>query len=87
MEPSMTEVVELLHELLASSLSLETHLHDFFKACVTQGRDGRGEEAQEFADELDEVCHTERHTSVDPSNHRSRHLTTWVFPRKNGSNI
>ena len=82
----MTEVVELLHELLASSLSLETDLHGFFKVCVTQGRDGRGERAQEFADELDEVRHTERH-SVNFSNHRSRHLTTWVFPRKNGSNI
>ena len=84
--PNMTEVIGLLHELLMSSLSMETDLHDFFEACKTWGRDGRGEKAQEFADELDEVRHTERH-NVDSSHHRSRHLATWVFSRKNGNNI
>ena len=82
----MTDVIKLLDELLASSLSMETDLNDFFKVCMTRGRDGQGEKAQKFADELDEVRHTEKH-GVNSSHHRFRHSTTWVFLRKNGSNI
>ena len=84
--PNMTEVIGLLSELLMSSLSMEGDLRDFFKVCETQGRDGLGEKAREFADELDEVCYAER-LNTNPSHHKSRHLTTRVFSRKNGRNI
>ena len=85
-QPSMTEVVELLRELLMSSLSMEADLRDFFEACKTQGQDGQGGKAQEFADELDEVRHTGRH-NINSSHHQSRRLTTHNFPRKNGGDI
>ena len=85
-QPNITEVIGLLHDLLASSLSMETDLHDFFNVCMTQGRDDQGEKAQEFADELDEVRHTERH-NVNSPHHISRPLSARVFSRKNGSNI
>ena len=65
---------------------MEAALYDFFEAYKSQGRDGRREKAQEFANELDEVRHVERHNG-NSSHHKSRHLTTQVFPRKNGSNI
>ena len=84
--PKMTEVIGLLSELLMSSLSMEGDLRDFFKVCETEGRDGQGEKAREFADELDEVCYAERQ-NINPSHHKSRHLTTQVFSRKNGRNI
>ena len=78
-------MIGLLRELLASSLSIEADLCDLFEVCKTQGRDGQGEKAREFAEEFDEVRHAERH---DVSSHRkSRHLTTQVFSRKNGRNI
>ena len=82
----MTEVVKLLHELLMSSLSMETDLRDFFEVCKTRSQDGLGEKAQEFADELDEVRNTERY-NTNSSHNQSRRLTTHVFPRKNGSDI
>lgn len=82
----MTEVLELLCEMVVSSLSMEAGLRDFFEVCKTQGKDGRGEKAQGFADELDEVRHTEMHIT-NSSHHKSRHLTTQVFARKNRSNI
>ena len=82
--PNMTEVVRFLRKLLMVPLSMEADLRDFFEVCKTQGRDGQGEKAQEFADELDEVRHAERR-NVHSSHHKSRHLTTLVFPRKNGT--
>ena len=57
--PTMTEVVELLRELLVLSLSIEADLSNFFRARGTLGKDDQGQKAQEFADRLDEVCHTE----------------------------
>ena len=84
--PNMMAVVGLLCEMVVSSLSMEAALRDFFKVCKTQGRDGRGEKAQEFADELDEVRYTE--ILIAGSSHRkSRHLTTQDFSRTNGSII
>jgi len=59
--PAMTEVIGLLQEVLVSSLSIEASLRDFLQVCKTRGKDGQGEKAQEFADRLDEVRHTERH--------------------------
>ena len=53
--PNMTEVVKLLRKMLRLSLSMEGDLDEFFEACKSQGRDGQGERAQEFADDLDEV--------------------------------
>ena len=82
----MKEVVGLLRKILAPPLSMEADLFDFFGAYKTRGRDGQREKAQEFADELDEVRHAERH-NIYSSHHESRHLTTRVFARKNRSNI
>ena len=82
----MAEVVGLLRELLTFSSSLEADLRDFLEVCKTRGRDGQGEKAREFADELDMVRHTERH-NVWISHHGSRHWTAQIFPRKNGSSI
>ena len=84
--PNIKEVIGLLRELLASSLSIEADLHGFFEVCKARGRDGQGEKAREFADELDEVRHAERH-SINSSHRKSRHLTTQVFTRKYGRNI
>ena len=84
--PAIAEVVGLLRKMLASSLSMEADLSDFFEVCKAQGRGNREEKAQQFADELDEVCHTEMH-NVNSSHHESRHLTTQAFVGKNGSNI
>ena len=101
-QPNMTEVVGLLRELLMPPprellmppprempmppLFVEADLCDFLEVCKTRGRDGQEVKAREFADKLDEVRHTERH-GVNSSHHRSRHLTTWIFPRTNESNI
>ena len=82
----MTEVVGLLRELQMSSLFMEADLRDFLEVCKTRGMDGQGEKARKFADKLDEVRHIVRH-NVNSSHHRSRHLTTRIFLRKNGSNI
>ena len=54
----MSEVVELLRELLVSSLSIEADLRDFFQEYRTWDKEDREKKAQEFADRLDEVCHT-----------------------------
>ena len=64
--PDMTEVVGLLRKMVISSLSMEADLLDFFEVCKAQGRGGRREKAQEFADELDEVRHTEMRVSPAP---------------------
>ena len=85
-QPSMTEVIGLLRELLMPPLSVEADLCDFLEVCKSRGRDGQGEKARKFADKLDEVRHTESH-NVNFPHHRSRHLTTRIFPKKNGSNI
>ena len=58
--PNITEVAGLLRELSLSPLSMEADLLNFFQVCKTQSRDHR-ERAQEFANELDEVRHAERH--------------------------
>ena len=84
--PNTKEMVNLLRKLLMSSLSMEAHLHSFFEVCKSRGRDGQQEKAQEFADELDEVRHTERH-NANSSHRGSRHSKTRVFSRRNGSNI
>ena len=83
--PSITEVAGFLRKLSVSPASMEADLCDFFEVCKTQCRDGQGEKAQGFADELDEVRHAERH-NVNSSHPEPRHLTTHIFPRKNGSN-
>ena len=57
----MAEVVGFLRESLTSSLSIEADVRDFLEVCRTRGRDGQGEKAREFADELDKVRHTKRH--------------------------
>ena len=84
--PNMKEVVGLLRKTLAPPLSMEADLYDFLVSCKIRGRDGQREKAQGFADELDEVRRAERH-NINSSHHRSRHLKTQVFARKNGSNI
>ena len=84
--PNMTEVAGFLRELSLSPFFMEAGLRDFFETCKIQGRDGRGEKAREFVDELDEVRHAERH-NVNSSHHKSRYLTTQLFHRKNGNNI
>ena len=63
--PRMTEVIELLRELLVSSLSIEADLNDFLKTYKTWAKDDQGKKAQGFADKLDEVCHTEGHNTRD----------------------
>ena len=57
----MAEVVELLRELLVQSHSIEADPPDFLQLCKTLAKEDQREKAQEFADRLDEVRHTERH--------------------------
>jgi len=76
--PTMTEVVELLRELLVSSLSIEADLNGLLQAYKTWDKDGQGKKAQEFADRLDEVCHTEGH-AIASSHHISRFLMLQIF--------
>ena len=64
--PMMTEVVGLLRELLVSSLSIEADLNDLLQAYKTWDKDGQGKKAQEFADRLDKVCHTEGYIIASP---------------------
>ena len=85
-QPNITEVIGLLHELLMPSLSIEADFRNFLEVCKARGMDGQGWKAQKFADKLDEVRHTESH-KINSSYRRSRHLTTRIFPRKNGRNI
>ena len=78
--PTMTEVIELLRELLVSSLSIEADLDDFIKTYKNWDRGDHDQEkkAQEFADRLDEVRHTERH-NIASSHHTSRFSTMRIF--------
>ena len=84
--PNIAEVVGFLRKLSESPPSMEADLRDFFEVCKTQGRDGQGEKAREFSNELDKVRHVEKH-NANSSHHKSRHLATQVFPRKDGRNI
>ena len=84
--PTMPEVVVLLRELLMPSHSIKADLGDFFRVCRTQGKDGQGEKAQEFADMLDEVRHTERHNIRSP-HYISRFSTMRISTKKTANNI
>lgn len=55
----MAEVVEVLDELLASSLSIEADLNNFFHVRQALGKDEQVQKAQEFADRFDHVRHTD----------------------------
>lgn len=57
----MVQVVELLDELLASSLSIETDLDSFFHTRQTLGKDEQVQKAQEFADRFDQVRQAKVH--------------------------
>ena len=76
--PAMAEVIELLRELFALSLSIEAELNDFVQVYKTLDRDAQGKRAQEFADRLDEVRHTEGY-NITSSHHASRFLTTRIL--------
>ena len=84
--PKMTEVVGFLRELLVLSLSIDTDLGGFFKVYKTRGNDDRREKAQEFADRLDEVRHTEGH-DIRSFHYASRFLIMQIFKRKTARNI
>ena len=60
--PKMMEVVELLDELLASSLSIEADLDNFFHTRQALGKDEQVQKAQQFADRFDNVRHAEVHS-------------------------
>ena len=81
--PTMTEVIRLLRRLLVS-LSVEADLSDFLQAYKTRDQDDQERKAQEFADRLDEVRHTERH-NITSSHHTSRSLTIQIFTGENAS--
>ena len=83
--PKMTEVVGLLRELIASSLSVEADLSNFFQMRRTWGKVDQGKKAQEFADRLDKVRHTDRQKIKSP-HHTSRFLTIQIFTDKNAGN-
>ena len=53
--PNIAEVAGCLRKLSVSALSMEADLLDFFEVCKTRGKDGQGEKAREFVNELDEV--------------------------------
>ena len=57
----MTEVVELLRDLLAASLTIEAELDNFFQVYKTWGRDDQCKKAQEFIDRFAEVRHIKGH--------------------------
>ena len=82
--PNITEVTGFLRKLLVSSM--EADLHDFFEVCKTQGRDGQGEKARKFSNELDKVRHVEKN-HPNSSHRKSRHLIAHAFGRKDESNI
>ena len=84
--PMMTEVVELLHELPVLPRSIEVDPRDFLQVCKTLAKEDQGEKAQEFADRLDEVRHTERHNIRSP-HHTSRFLKIQTSTNKNAKNI
>ena len=82
--PTMTEVIELLRELLVSSLSIEADLNDFIQEYRTWDKDDQGKKAQEFADRLDEVRRTEGY-NILPSHHTFRSLTMKTFTNDNAN--
>ena len=84
--PNIKEVAGFLRNPSAPPRSMEADLREFFEVCKTRGRDGQGEKALEFSKDLDKVHHAEKH-NTNSSHHKSRHLTTRIFPRTNGSNI
>ena len=84
--PAMTEVVRLLRKVLVSSFSIEDDLNDFFQVRRTWGRVDQREKAQEFADMLDKVRHTERDNIRSP-HHTSRFSTMRIFTNKSVNNI
>ena len=81
--PMMTEVVGLLLKLLLF-LSIEADLSNFLQAYKTWDKDDQGRKAQEFADRLDEVRHTEGH-SITSSHYISRFLAMQIFTNENTS--
>ena len=80
----MTRVVVLLRELIVLSLSMEADLRGFLQESKTWGKEDQGEKAQEFADRLDEVRHTEGHIITSP-HHASRFLTLRIFTNENAN--
>ena len=84
--PLMTEVVGLLRKLLVSSLFVEEDLSNFFQVRRTWGKVDQGEKAQEFADRLDEVRHTDRQ-KIKYLHHTSRFLTIQISTNKGAGNI
>ena len=72
----MMEVVELLDELLASSLSIEADLNNFFHGRQALGKDEQVQKAQEFADRFDEVRHTDTY-SIRLTDYATRLSTMW----------
>ena len=82
--PAMTEVIELLRELLVSSLSIEADLNDFIQEYRAWDKDDQGKRAQEFSDRLDEVRHTEGH-NIMPSHHTFRFLAMKIFTNDNAN--
>ena len=84
--PTMTEVIELLRELLVSSLSTETDLNDFLEAHKTWDKDNSDQrkKAEEFSDKLDEVRHTEGH-NITLSHHTSRFLKLQILTNENAN--
>ena len=71
--PAITEVVELLRELPVPFHFTEEDLNDPLQVYKTLAKEYQGKRAQEFADRLDEVRHTERHNIRSP-HHISRFL-------------
>ena len=84
--PMMTEVVELLRELLVLPRTVETDPRDFLQVCKTLAKENQGEKAQDFADRLDEVRHTEKYNIRSP-HHTSRFLKIRTSTNKNAKNI
>ena len=82
--PTMAEVIELLRELLVSSLTIEADLSDFLKTYKTCSKDDQGKKAQEFADRFDEVCHTGGR-NITSSHHTFRFLTIRIFINENAN--
>ena len=80
--PTMKEVVGFLRKFLAF-LSIEADLSNFLQAHKTRDKDDQERKAQEFADMLNEVRHTEGHNTT--SHHTSRLLTTRIFTNENAS--
>jgi len=82
--PTVARVVELLREPLLSSL--EADLSDLLQAYKTWDEDVQGKRAQELADRLDGVRHTERR-DIRSLHHVSRFLTIHIFTSTSANNI